>query len=605
MDKNILKNRVTSLLSLEYDEAESIINTFFQRISDIISNKSTPSFYLNNIGTISTKYSIEQYIETNNKEYKYYPPKLYADFSENIEAQSLTIRDIKINYAEEGFSLTNKYRKVVSIIKNILDEDEDVYIDNFGVFSKSTKITFKTNDYLLYRVNPYFNLHQRNITKSEYIEYFYKDLKTDTFLTSKERAEIIEEIVEEHIDTEYDESKSNDHTNINNEEIVEIIDKVEKVTNKDKIDDIVPIKEDDNDISDNKEINEEIIEESDEDSKSVTISIKEEHNDINDDKEIDEEIIEESDEDNEEHYNEIVIKESYTKTKLDKNNVFKFEIIETIDDNEDNDDIKESDIDKVYSLNIDINEVIDNEDSSIHIIKNKEYIINVEMEDLVTKNTPYTHSINLMEHVEQKPLKKSVVGILDSSLKENDALPNKKSTLKVFIISLSMIILLSFVVIFANKIRISSKEKEYASLNEELFDIVNNHFISINNDNDINYIVSENKYFWDMSKDVYKESLYWPLIFALNQSLLKSTDIVQEGTNVNYRTLSEENRNHDLDVTLAKSYLSLYEILEKENRPKHARWVVKLAAYFDFDTFKDSKGTIPEDIYNEVLNYKF
>ena len=71
MDKNILKNRVTSLLSLEYDEAESIINTFFQRISDIISNKSTPSFYLNNIGTISTKYSIEQYIETNNKEYKY------------------------------------------------------------------------------------------------------------------------------------------------------------------------------------------------------------------------------------------------------------------------------------------------------------------------------------------------------------------------------------------------------------------------------------------------------------------------------------------------------------------------------------------------------
>ena len=223
----------------------------------------------------------------------------------------------------------------------------------------------------------------------------------------------------------------------------------------------------------------------------------------------------------------------------------------------------------------------------------------------MTRNKTYTHKVNVIEHVEQKPLKKSVIGILDSSLKEEATPPKKKTALKVFIISLSMMVLIAFVVVFANKTRISNEKKAYTNLNKELFDIVNNHFISINNDNDINYIVSENQYFWNMSKDVYKDSLYWPLIFALNQSLLKSTDIIDKGKNINYRVLSEKDRNHELDVTLAKSYLSLYEILEKENRPKHARWVIKLAAYFDFDTFKDSKGTIPDDIYNEALNYKF
>ena len=605
MDKNILKNRVALLLDLEYSEAESIINTFFQRVSDIIANKSTSSFYLNKIGTISTKHSIEQYIETNNKEYKYYPPKLYPDFSENMEVQSLTIRDIKINYAEEGFSLTNKYRKVVAIIKTILDEDQDVYIDNFGIFSKNTKITFTASDYLLYRINPYFNLSQRNITKSEYIEYFYKDLKTDTFLTLKERAKIIEEIIEEHIDTEDSEDKTHDDTNINSKEIVEIIEEVESVSTEEKIDDLVSIKEesDDSKTDDNK-----IIDESDKDNDGVRVSIKEESDNLKTD---DNKIIDESYKDSE--YVRVSIEEESDNLKTDdneiideseKNHTFKFEIIETIDEIEDNDDTEKSDIYKVYNLNIDINEVIEN-DNNIHIIENKEYIIDVEMEDSVTRNKPYTHKINLVEHVEQKPLKKSVIGILDSSLKENDPPPSKKSTLKVFIISLSMIVLVAFTVLFVNKMRMSKEEKVYSDLNKELFDIVNNHFISINNDNDINYIVSENQYFWNMSKDVYKDSLYWPLIFALNQSLLKSTDIIDKGKNINYRVLSEKERNHELDVTLAKSYLSLYKILEKENRPKHARWVVKLAAYFDFDTFKNNKDMIPEDIYNEVLNYKF
>ena len=52
--------------------------------------------------------------------------------------------------------------------------------------------------------------------------------------------------------------------------------------------------------------------------------------------------------------------------------------------------------------------------------------------------------------------------------------------------------------------------------NEKLSDVVNGYFTNVKTAN-LSYTVSNNMYYWDIAKEVYGNSTYWPVISAYNK----------------------------------------------------------------------------------------
>ncbi|MEI0531489.1 hypothetical protein R4I97_08010 [Brachyspira pilosicoli] len=138
--------------------------------------------------------------------------------------------------------------------------------------------------------------------------------------------------------------------------------------------------------------------------------------------------------------------------------------------------------------------------------------------------------------------------------------------------------------------------------NQKLYDIVNGYFTNVNTVSS-SYTVSNNMYYWDIAKEIYGNSTYWPIISAYNKYDIITP--IKKGSKITYKLVPKFCNVDDLiafENSLSKSFIKVYPILQGGKKYNHAMWSLKLAAYYDIRVFKDNTNSISNETYTKILS---
>lgn len=197
-----------------------------------------------------------------------------------------------------------------------------------------------------------------------------------------------------------------------------------------------------------------------------------------------------------------------------------------------------------------------------------------------------------------------ISNISDKEVKSNKSKQSseKKETKGNFILlKIAAVIVVIIAVIMMLALNVNNNGSNNVD-NEKLYNIVNGYFTNVKTAN-LSYTVSNNMYYWDIAKEIYGNSTYWPIISVYNKYNIITP--IKKGSKVIYKLLPRFCTVNDLKVfenTLSKSFIKVYPILQDGKKYNHAMWSLKLAAYYDIRVFKDNTNSISNETYTKILS---
>ncbi|ACN85089.1 LysM peptidoglycan-binding domain-containing protein [Brachyspira hyodysenteriae] len=166
---NKLLENISSEFNIENDEAENIIQKLFSKITSSILDKNR--FYIYKVGILSLDQNNNITLNTEDE-----------NFDESLESLNVTNNNIKNIFLEKSI-----YKSICKNIADILKE-EDIYIKNFGTFSKNN---FEADSYLKNKIKESDN----NEITEDILDELDSQIKNKKINYQDEKEEI-EEIVE-------------------------------------------------------------------------------------------------------------------------------------------------------------------------------------------------------------------------------------------------------------------------------------------------------------------------------------------------------------------------------------------------------------------------
>ncbi|TVL48121.1 LysM peptidoglycan-binding domain-containing protein [Brachyspira hyodysenteriae] len=166
---NKLLENISSEFNIENDEAENIIQKLFSKITSSILDKNR--FYIYKVGILSLDQNNNITFNTEDE-----------NFDESLESLNVTNNNIKNIFLEKSI-----YKSICKNIADILKE-EDIYIKNFGTFSKNN---FEADSYLKNKIKESDN----NEITEDILDELDSQIKNKKINYQDEKEEI-EEIVE-------------------------------------------------------------------------------------------------------------------------------------------------------------------------------------------------------------------------------------------------------------------------------------------------------------------------------------------------------------------------------------------------------------------------
>lgn len=189
-----------------------------------------------------------------------------------------------------------------------------------------------------------------------------------------------------------------------------------------------------------------------------------------------------------------------------------------------------------------------------------------------------------------------------SNISDKETTDEKKETKNnFFILKIAAVIIIIIAVIIMFLLNVNNNGSNNVD-NEKLSDIVNGYFTNVKTAN-LSYTVSNNMYYWDIAKEVYGNSTYWPVISAYNKYDIITP--IKKGSRVTYKLLPQFSNIDELKTfenSLSKSFIKVYPVLQNGKKYNHAMWSLKLAAYYDLRVFKDNTNSIFNETYRKVLS---
>ncbi|MCZ9850576.1 LysM peptidoglycan-binding domain-containing protein [Brachyspira hyodysenteriae] len=187
---NKLLENISSEFNIENDEAESIIQKLFLKITSSILDKNR--FYIYKVGILSLDQNNNITLNTEDE-----------NFDESLESLNVTNNNIKNIFLEKSI-----YKSICKNIADILKE-EDIYIKNFGTFSKNN---FEADSYLKNKIK---ELDNNEITEDilDELDSQIKNKKIN-YQDEKEEIEEIVEVTDE--ENKEEENKSIDNNVVGN-----------------------------------------------------------------------------------------------------------------------------------------------------------------------------------------------------------------------------------------------------------------------------------------------------------------------------------------------------------------------------------------------------
>ncbi|WP_288694068.1 hypothetical protein [uncultured Brachyspira sp.] len=197
-----------------------------------------------------------------------------------------------------------------------------------------------------------------------------------------------------------------------------------------------------------------------------------------------------------------------------------------------------------------------------------------------------------------------ISNISDKEVKSNKSKQSseKKETKGNFILlKIAAVIVVIIAVIMMIALNVNNNGSNNVD-NEKLYNIVNGYFTNVKTAN-LSYTVSNNMYYWDIAKEIYGNSTYWPIISVYNKYNIITP--IKKGSKVIYKLLPRFCTVNDLKAfenTLSKSFIKVYPILQDGKKYNHAMWSLKLSAYYDIRVFKDNTNSISNETYTKILS---
>ncbi|KLI21555.1 LysM peptidoglycan-binding domain-containing protein [Brachyspira hyodysenteriae] len=187
---NKLLENISSEFNIENDEAENIIQKLFSKITSSILDKNR--FYIYKVGILSLDQNNNITLNTEDE-----------NFDESLESLNVTNNNIKNIFLEKSI-----YKSICKNIADILKE-EDIYIKNFGTFSKNN---FEADSYLKNKIK---ELDNNEITEDilDELDSQIKNKKIN-YQDEKEEIEEIVEVTDE--ENKEEENKSIDNNVVGN-----------------------------------------------------------------------------------------------------------------------------------------------------------------------------------------------------------------------------------------------------------------------------------------------------------------------------------------------------------------------------------------------------
>ena len=207
---------------------------------------------------------------------------------------------------------------------------------------------------------------------------------------------------------------------------------------------------------------------------------------------------------------------------------------------------------------------------------------------------PNENRLEMRDYSEDELL--DISNISDKQIKEKKEGKNNFFILKIVAV---VIIIIAIVLMFLLNVNNNGSNNVD---NEKLSDIVNGYFTNVKTAN-LSYTVSNNMYYWDIAKEVYGNSTYWPVISAYNKYDIITP--IKKGSRVTYKLLPQFSNIDELKTfenSLSKSFIRVYPVLQNGKKYNHAMWSLKLAAYYDLRVFKDNTNSISNETYRKVLS---
>lgn len=232
----------------------------------------------------------------------------------------------------------------------------------------------------------------------------------------------------------------------------------------------------------------------------------------------------------------------------------------------------------------------------------KEFFENRNTQRVVNKIS----SINEVEKIDRK--------ITDNKITRDRITIRKKKNTNPYpiLIAAAFIVVIAFVVISFINYPNFNEGLTYNIDNKNLYNIVNEYFSYIDSKDLFSYKLASNMYYWDLSKELYNDVTYWPLIYAYNNQKYKVDAVIKKGSSISYKKLPESmispknNTNSIEDIkyfynTLSKSFIILYPNFISAKKNGHALWSLKLSYYYDKNVFTTNAPLIPSGVYSNIL----
>ena len=232
----------------------------------------------------------------------------------------------------------------------------------------------------------------------------------------------------------------------------------------------------------------------------------------------------------------------------------------------------------------------------------KEFFENRNTQRVVNKIS----SINEVEKIDRK--------ITDNKITRDRITIRKKKNTNPYpiLIAAAFIVVVAFVVISFINYPNFNEGLTYNIDDKNLYNIVNEYFSYIDSKDLFSYKLASNMYYWDLSKELYNDVTYWPLIYAYNNKKYKVDAVIKKGSSISYKKLPESmispknNTNSIEDIkyfynTLSKSFIILYPNFISAKKNGHALWSLKLSYYYDKNVFTTNAPLMPSGVYSNIL----
>lgn len=207
----------------------------------------------------------------------------------------------------------------------------------------------------------------------------------------------------------------------------------------------------------------------------------------------------------------------------------------------------------------------------------------------------------------------SAASFTSSINKENTK--KEKNIVPVLIASVVIVAIVFISILFITYPK-SEEILSYDINNKKLENIVNEYFNDIDSKKLLSYKLTSDMHYWDISKELYNDFTYWPLIYTYNRRY-RADALIKKGSSIRYKDIKksaqsasgetqEENTLTIEDIkyfynTLSKSFLLLYPNFIRAKKNEHALWTLKLSYYYDKNVFMTNSNMIPENIYSDIL----